>query len=143
MSFLKNLFSSAETKRRKSHIMNLLSVAAADGEITRDEIEYLAHVAERIYMPREEFIDVLKNPQDVIFYPPESNRERLDQLYDLVGMMMIDGHIDQDEVIRCKMFAQKLGFKAGVIDAIVSQIINGFVNHMAREIVFARVMQML
>jgi uncharacterized tellurite resistance protein B-like protein len=143
MSFFKNLFSSAETKRRKSHIMNLLSLAAADGEITHEEIDYLAHVAERIYMPREEFIDVLKNPQDVMFYPPDSNRERLDQLHDLVGMMMIDGSIDQDEVIRCKMFAQKLGFKAAVIDAIVAHIINGFANHLAREAIFARVMQML
>ncbi|MCS7017578.1 MAG: TerB family tellurite resistance protein [Cytophagales bacterium] len=143
MSFFKNLFSSAETKRRKSHIMNLLSVAAADGKITREEIDYLAYVAEKIYMPREEFIDVIKNPQDVIFYPPESNRERLDQLYDLVGMMMIDGHIDQDEIIRCKMFAQKLGFKSSVIDAIVAQIIDGFINHLAREAVFAQVMRML
>jgi hypothetical protein len=58
-------------------------------------------------------------------------------------MMMIDGNINQDEIIRCKMFAQKLGFKAAVIDAIVAHIIDGFVNHLAREAVFARVMQML
>lgn len=56
---------------------------------------------------------------------------------------MIDGNINQDEIIRCKMFAQKLGFKAAVIDAIVAHIIDGFVNHLAREAVFARVMQML
>lgn len=143
MSFFKNLFSSAETKRRKSHIFNLLSVAAADGKITQREIDYLAHVAERIYMPREEFLDVLKNPQDVIFYPPESNRERLDQLDDLVRMMMSDGHIDQDEIIQCKIFARRLGFKAEVIDALVIHIIDGIVNHIAREVVFARAMQML
>ncbi|MCS6968252.1 MAG: TerB family tellurite resistance protein [Cytophagales bacterium] len=143
MKFLKNLLSSAETKRRKSHIMNLLVVAAADGKITRPELEFLAHVAERIYMPREEFLDVIQNPQDVIFYPPESDRERLDQLYDLVCMMMIDGEIDQDEVIRCKMFAQRLGFRAGVIDAIVEHVIDKVANHVAREIVFREVMRML
>ncbi len=80
-------------------------------------------------MPDEEFMDVLKNPQDVIFYPPDSNRERLNQLHDLVGMMMIDGNIDPNEVIRCKMFAQKLGFKTAVIDAIFANIINVFVNN--------------
>lgn len=143
MAFFKNLFSSAETKRRKSHILNLLSVAAADGEISEREIAFLAHVAERLYMPRKEFIDVLENPNDVVFYPPDSDRERIDQLDDLVRMMLSDGDIDQNEIFRCKAFALKLGFKPQIIDALVKHVVEGAMHHWAKEVLFAKVAQLI
>jgi len=45
--------------------------------------------------------------------------------------MMIDGNIDKNEVVVCKLTAEALGFRHEVIDAMVSDIIDELKVNMA------------
>ncbi len=143
MGFFSSLFESRDTKKRKSHIKNLLSVAASDGNISNAEVNFLINVAKRLYMPLEEFKSVLEEPQYVSDYPPESDRERIDQIHDLVCMMMIDGNIDEEEVMTCKIFARRLGFKTGIIDYMVDKIIEGVARNMVKDAILNDVLRSL
>jgi uncharacterized tellurite resistance protein B-like protein len=143
MGFFSSLFESRETKKRKSHIKNLLSVAASDGNISKTEVDFLVNVAKRLYMPFEELKSVLEQPQYVSDYPPESDRERIDQIHDLVCMMMIDGNIDDDEITTCKIFARKLGFKSQIIDHMVDRIIDGVARNMVKDAILNDIIRSL
>lgn len=138
MGFLKDLFLSSESKKRRCHIKNLLLIAAADGHIDRAESDFLLHVANRLYMPADEFMDVIKNINDTSFYPPTSDEERLDQLIDLVNMMLIDGNIDDNEVRICQSFALKLGFKPIIIQKIVNATIHAVAHKITRDEILRR-----
>ncbi|WP_027003166.1 TerB family tellurite resistance protein [Hugenholtzia roseola] len=137
MGFLDSFMNSEKRKKQKSHIKNLLIIAAADGDINEDEQDFLLHVGERLGITREDYVSVLKYPEGVEFYPPSSDRERLDQLIDLVYMMLIDGEIDEDEVYKCRRFANALGFKAQVVDVIVEDIIDAAIKKQKRDEIFA------
>jgi hypothetical protein len=57
--------------------------------------------------------------------------------------MMIDGEIDEDEMIFCKTVAEKLGFNHRIIDKIVNDIIHVVVQGIARDIAIARLLKSL
>jgi uncharacterized tellurite resistance protein B-like protein len=143
MGFFSSLFESKDTKKRKSHIKNLLSVAASDGEISKPEINFLFAVASRLYMPVEELREVFDNPSSVSYYPPDSDREKLDQIHDLVCMMMIDGSIDEEEVMTCKIFARNLGFRTAVIDFMVDKIVQGVARNMVKDAILNDIIRSL
>ncbi len=45
-----------------------------------------------------------------LFNPPETYKERIEQLYDMVIVMMVDGEITEIELLFCKAVAEALGF---------------------------------
>lgn len=143
MGFFSSLFESRDTKKRKSHIKNLLSVAASDGNISDEEVNFLIKVAKRLYMPLEELKSVLDEPQYVSNYPPESDRERIDQIHDLVCMMIIDGSINEEEITTCKIFARNLGFKTQIIDYMVHKIIDGVARNMVKDAILNDILRSL
>jgi hypothetical protein len=138
-----DIFDGSEKKKRLSHIKNLLILAGRDGEITKDEMNLIFTIAVEKGLSPEEFNRIVERPESVSFYPPNTYKERIDQLIDLVRLMMIDGEIDEDEMIFCKTVAEKLGFNHRIIDKIVNDIIHVVVQGIARDIAIARLLKSL
>jgi hypothetical protein len=138
-----DIFDGSEKKKRLSHIKNLLILSGRDGKVTEDEFELIFSIAVEKGLSPEEFNRILERPESVSFYPPNSYKERIDQLFDLVRLMMIDGEIDEDEMIFCKTVAEKLGFNHRIIDKIVNDIIHVVVQGIARDIAIARLLKSL
>ncbi|MGK7395422.1 MAG: hypothetical protein ACNS62_12675 [Candidatus Cyclobacteriaceae bacterium M3_2C_046] len=108
-----------KTKTKKSHLKNLLEVALADGNLDKNEVLLLHSLGKRFNISPEEIDQIKNNPQTINFHPPKSNKERFNQIYDLVCMMMIDGQINRHELDICKLFALKLGFMPLIVDDFV------------------------
>ncbi|WP_321827222.1 tellurite resistance TerB family protein [Maribacter dokdonensis] len=134
------LFESFDKKKRKSHFKNLLAVAMADGNLDNIEFDYIMQLADKCYMSRDEVKRVLDFPEAITFHPPKTNRERFDQMYDLVTVMLIDGRIDDREMQLCKVFAMKLGFKPAIVDKLVLDLIDNAVEGVAKEIALAQLL---
>ena len=143
MGLLDNIFKSKERRKKQCHIKNLLLVAASNDDIAPNELDFLIKVANRIGISREDFAQVLRSPGDIDFYPPESDFERIDQLDDLVRMMLVDGDIDNEEVITCQKFAIMLGFKPEIIDLILGHILDAAIKNMRRELVIDRLSSLI
>ena len=118
-----DIFDSKEKKKRLSHMFNLLAVACADGVLEQAEIDLLLQIGKRMGVSYDELKRVIERPGSVKFTAPETNEERIALLYDMVLVMMVNGDIDEGEVLYCKNIAQKLGFSHKVIDVIVSKVI--------------------
>jgi len=134
------LFESFDKKKRKSHFKNLLAVAMADGNLDNVEFEYIMRLAEKCYMSRDEVKRVLDHPEAISFYPPKTNRERFDQMYNLVTVMLVDGTIDDREIQLCKVFAMRLGFKPALVDKLILDLIESAMEGIAKEVVLAQLL---
>jgi uncharacterized tellurite resistance protein B-like protein len=140
---VQELFESYDKRKRKSHFKNLLAVAMADGKLENIEFDYIMQLASKCYISEEEIKRVIEHPEAISFVPPKTDREKFDQLYDLVTVMLVDGEIDNRELTLCKTFAMRLGFRTQIIDDMIRNIITNVVKGIAAEIAINEFSNML
>lgn len=118
-----NIFDGKDKKNRMSHMLNLLAVACADGKLEQSEIDLFLQIGQRIGVSNSELQRVVESPGSVKLTAPDNDADRIALLYDMVLMMMINGDIDDTEILYCKNTALRLGFNPKVIDVIVAKVI--------------------
>lgn len=126
-----DFFSSKSDKQKLSHIKSLVALAMADGKVEKSELAAIAAVCSREGVSESEIKNFLDNPDSVDFVPPTDHQTKVQYLKDMCALMMIDGNIDKNEVVLCKLTAEALGFRHEVIDAMVSDIIDDLKEKMA------------
>jgi uncharacterized tellurite resistance protein B-like protein len=120
---LSDLFNSYDKKKRRSHFKNLFSVARADGDVDRAEMDLVIGLAEKFHMSTDEVTRIIRNPEDIALVTPKTAEERMEHLYDLITVMMIDGRIDEKELFLCKSLAVKLGCREETVDSLLRDLI--------------------
>lgn len=136
----KNTIEPNELKRKKSHLKNLYSVAMADGKLANEEFDFLLSVANKLYINPSVVQNVIHFPDDISFYIPPHDREKLDQIYDCVCMAVIDGEFSEREISVCKLIAVKLGFRPIVVDHIIQHILHSVLKGVASDIALAKLL---
>ncbi|MBS1491747.1 MAG: TerB family tellurite resistance protein [Bacteroidetes bacterium] len=106
---LLSLFQSGKATA-KSHMKNLIEMAAADGNFDQVEYDLLKRIASKNGISESQLKNIRSNPGNIKFELPKDNRERFHQFYDLVHMMSIDNAIHPDEMKLCDLFAVKFGY---------------------------------
>jgi uncharacterized tellurite resistance protein B-like protein len=113
----------------RSHMKNLIEMAAVDGNFDEAEYELLKTIAKRNGISESQLKDIRKNPSGVTFEIPTDKREKFHQMYDLVHMMTVDKAIHDEELKLCNLFAIKFGYKRErvkeLVDIIKANILNG------------------
>lgn len=102
------------------HFKNLVAVAAADGFLDDNEMEFLTEKAEEIGMSREEVEGIMSQKEKLQFMVPMNMVDREDQLADIVYMSMIDGEIHENEYQLCLNIAERLGLTKEDLDEAVN-----------------------
>lgn len=120
---LRDLFSSREHREQLSHLRNLLTVAYADGRMDKREVAAIAAIMTRDDISEADFKRCLEHPESIDFVAPRDNEQKLIYLHDMVALMMIDGNIDEKEMVVCKATAEALGYRHEIIDALILSII--------------------
>ena len=138
-----NTLEPSDMKNKKSHIKNLYSVAMADGILENGEFEFMLSVADKLYISRETVNHVVKFPEDIAFYVPTHDREKLDQIHDCVCMAMIGGQIDEREISICKLISVKMGFRPIVVDKLIHEIITSIIKGVASEFALRKLLKEL
>lgn len=107
------------TDKRKSHILNLVKLAQADGKWHQNEKKFIASVAQRIGLTDQEHEQVIFQPESVNFIAAKSEQERVVLLYDLLFMMKIDGGVVIEEEDFCMEIGLRLGFNPAMIQEMI------------------------
>lgn len=142
MKFLE-LFDSRDKKKRLSHIRNLVALACADGSLDKNEMDLIFKIGVRAGLSPDELHRIFQRPDSIDFYPPDSFRERIEQLYDMVMVMMVDGELHDNEIALCKLTAIKLGFKHQIIDKMVHDTVEMIAKGIAVDIALARLLNLV
>lgn len=124
MSWL-NLFKNTKEPKRavRSHLQNLIEMAKVDGYYDQVEKDYLLKVAKSYNLP-------IRNPEEVekqaakVEMAQVGNMEMIyRQLYELVGMMLADGVVHNNEIELCVRFAEEMGVAQGNGSTFISKLV--------------------
>jgi uncharacterized membrane protein YebE (DUF533 family) len=126
-------FENEQTKKIKSHIVNLAALAKADGHIDEREMNFIVAVGQKNGMRAAEVRSVVANASTVNPLLPDNDSERFDQIFDLVDMMLADGVVDDHEMEFCIDMAGKLGFRKAIVGVLVRKISMGVKDGLPRE----------
>ncbi|WP_345072792.1 TerB family tellurite resistance protein [Hymenobacter fastidiosus] len=117
----------------KSHLMNLVALAKADGHIDEREMSFIMAVGKKNGMRAEDVNSVVANSSSVNLVIPDNDSERFDQIFDLVDMMLADGVVDDMEMDFCIDMAGKLGFRKAIVGVLVRKISMGVKDGLPRH----------
>ena len=106
----------------KSHMRNLIEIAAADGSFGAEEQRLLEHAAFRNSISPEQLKEIQSNPSAQKFLVPTSDRDKFYQLYDLVHMMSVDKNVHGEEMRLCEIFALKFGYRKEAVKEMIDMI---------------------
>ena len=120
MSF-SDLFDSEFKTRNKGHFSAIVRVAMADGDLSKEEKEFLDKLAVRLEISAAEYEEILENPSKYPINPPYSYAHRLERLYDLSRMVYADEILGEKQHDLLTRFALALGFTAGNVGYIVDK----------------------
>jgi hypothetical protein len=128
-----NFFESDETKKLKSHLLNLGALAKVDGHIDSTEMNYLITIGTKNGLKPDDVRTLLAHTDKVKLELPNNDSERFDQIFDLVEMMLADGIVDDNEMDFCIDMASKLGFRKAIVGVLVRKISMGVKDGHSRE----------
>jgi uncharacterized tellurite resistance protein B-like protein len=127
----------------KSHMRNLIEMAAADKNFDDSEFDLLKSIARKNNISDALLMEIRSNPSAISFELPSDKRERFHQFYDLVHMMSIDKSIHEDELILCKLFAGKFGYKKENQNELIESIRLNIQNKQSHDETMKRVERMI
>ncbi|GGC89892.1 fructose 1,6-bisphosphatase [Flavobacterium lutivivi] len=121
---ISDLFDSEFKARNKGHFSAIVRVALADGDFSTEEKEFLDKLAIQLEISREEYDEILKNPNKYPINPPYLYTQRLERLYDLSRMVYVDHILGPKQKEILTKFALALGFTPGNVNFIVDKALS-------------------
>lgn len=132
MSF-SDLFDGEFKSRNKSHFSAIVRVAFADGNLSKEEKEFLDKLAVRLEISTAEYEEILENPAKYPINPPYLHSQRLERLYDLARMVYVDHVLGPKQKEVLTKFALALGFTPGNVTFIVDKAMSLLVLNVDAE----------
>jgi uncharacterized tellurite resistance protein B-like protein len=127
----------------KSHMKNLIEMAAVDGNFEEIEYDLLKTIAKRNSISESQLKQIKQNPGGVKFEIPADKKLKFHQLYDLVHMMSVDSSIHDEELKLCNLFANKFGYQREKVRELVETIRSNIQNGQTHDETMKRVDWML
>jgi uncharacterized tellurite resistance protein B-like protein len=127
----------------RSHMKNLIEMAAVDGNFDLVEYDLLKKIAKRNNISESQLKAIRENPSKVTFQVPSEKKEKFDQFYDLVHMMSIDNSVHQEEMKLCNLFAVKFGYSREKANEIIRSIQSNIQNQQTHDETYKRIEWML
>ena len=107
---ISDLYASGTHEENKSHFANIVRLALMDHVIKKGEQKLMNRLAKSLGLSKEEYKDILKNHQNYPMKPPVSYDDRIERLYNLTKMILVDNEISRQQVFLLKRIALGLGF---------------------------------
>ena len=107
---ISDLYASGTHKENVSHFANLVRLALVDDVIKNGERKLLNRLAKGLGITKHEYKDIVKNLQNYPIAPPVSYDERIERLYNLTKMILVDDEISKRQVSLLQRIAIGLGF---------------------------------
>jgi len=123
MSF-SDLFDSEFKNRNKGHFSAIVRVAIVDGDLSKEEKEFLDKLAVRLEISAAEYQEILENPMKYPINPPYLHTQRLERLYDLSRMVYADQILGPKQKEILTKFTLALGFTPGNVAYIVDKALS-------------------
>jgi uncharacterized tellurite resistance protein B-like protein len=112
-------------QKKLAFFQNIILLAAADGQLTSEEGDFLLQLGNKLGLKPEEVMPIADNLSILSFVVPTEGLQRTLELQTLVQMMLQDGDIDAREYGLCLEYANRIGYGKAILDDMVSQLAGG------------------
>jgi uncharacterized tellurite resistance protein B-like protein len=126
---ISDLYSSGQHKQELGHFANIVKIAKVDGKITEGEKALLIRARKNLNITLEEFEIILKNPEKYPINPPVIYEERIERLYRLTKMILVDGEAKTAEVALMRKAAVGLRFSIKNAEKVCDEAIQLVLNN--------------
>ena len=110
-------------KQKRSFLKILSSLAAIDSTFDENEKALMLEVAEEWGVSETELADIVDSSERPKIEIPENENDRIEELAALIGMMMIDRKIYEEEFQLCSLVATKFGFNPEIVNDIIINLL--------------------
>lgn len=97
-------------------------MAYADGEFCQEEYELLKQIAKRNHITENQLKEIRDNVSKIDFEVATDEKEKFQELYDLVHMMTADKKIHKEEMNLCDALAVKFGYSSEKVKDIIQAV---------------------
>ncbi len=108
---ISDLFDSGFRQRNQSHFAAIVRVAMSDGVITDEEKAFLDRLARNLDISETDYKEILKNYASHAINPPTSYERRLERLFDLARMVVVDNQLGENQPTILGRLVVGLGFR--------------------------------
>jgi uncharacterized tellurite resistance protein B-like protein len=120
---LRDLFKKRDQRVLHDHLKNVVALAQADGRLDAGEMAIIQKVALAAGVSEDELQDILDDPAELKIAAAASQTQRIEQFYDLILTMLVDGQIDKEESKLCFDVAAILGFEESMVQTLIGDVI--------------------
>lgn len=120
---ISELFDSGFIKRNGDHFAAIVRVAMADGVISESEQSFLDRLAKNLNISDQEYKQTLEDYRTHPINPPVSYNHRIERLFDLVRMVIVDSIDKEDKLRILSKIAIGLGFSSTNVNYIIDKAI--------------------
>jgi hypothetical protein len=106
----------------KTSFLNIFALFIKSKAITKKNLDCIFKWGMQLDIPEEELNFILNHPASIEFDIPNSKMDAIEQIYDLVYMIYLDGIVEDIELEVAMFFAEKLGFDKGVVGDLLKAI---------------------
>lgn len=125
---ISDLYPTGLHEQNLSHFASIVKLALFDNKIDSKERLLLERLALRLDISKNEYEEILKDPEKYPITSPVSYDERIEHLYDLTKMLFIDKNPTIDKTSTMDRIAVGLGFPAENARVIVKEAVKFFMK---------------
>lgn len=125
---ISDLYPTGLHEQNIGHFAAIVKLALIDNKIDDKELTLLKRLSCSLGIQKEEFNEILENPNKYPVNPPVSYDERLERLYDLTRMLFLDKNPTIDKISIMDRIAVGLGFPVKNAREIVKTAIDFFLK---------------
>ena len=118
---LSELYTQRFKSKNRDHFAAIVSLALADGKITKEEQAFINRTAINLEIDEDEVKHIIENIDSYKINPPVLKRERLERLYDLSRMVFADNIADKAEKKLMHSLVIGLGFEQNEANSIIEK----------------------
>lgn len=119
MDFLDNM----KKELVKAHLVNLYYMALIDNRLLEVELAFLNELAHRHQFTDAEVQEIVERAENVDFQLPNTAQDRIQHLYEVIRMMLVDDRLDEREGALAVQLARMMKFPPGMVGSIVKALV--------------------
>ena len=117
----------------KESFLNIFALFLKSKSVTKKNLDCIFKWGIQLEIPEDELNFILNNPDSIEFEAPDDNIIAAEQIYDLVYMIYLDGLVEDVELEVAMIYAEKLGFKKGIVGDLLKAIDSASGDGLPRE----------
>ena len=133
-----DLFKRRDQVTLRNHLKNVVALANADGRFEESEMAVIRKAAGTAGVSQEELDALLEHADEIHLTVSGSVTQRIEQFYDLILTMLVDGEIEVHESQMCLDVAAILGFEDSMVETLIGDVIESIHSELDPSEVIAK-----